>query len=152
MVDPMLWENYWLGLSTFVHSLVSNLLAQSQHVVKLLPWISGKKSTKISRHDQNSTWIKASLMKLPDMPTMGHLIAEVYNGSFFYYARSWSQTFFPSTTLLNNNLQIFIEAMQWKNKYLRCFQLTQGIKLDTGFDKCDVKGKPDLIPELLPYF
>ena len=92
------------------------------------------------------------------MPTTGHLMAEVYDRPVFYYGKSWSQTFFPSTTLPNNNPPIFIgltesqdfvvlkmkdenlfpaaqleknweiiatpEAMQWNDKYRRCFDLT----------------------------
>ena len=104
------------------------------------------------------------------MPTTGHLMAEVYNRPVFYYGKSWSQTFFPSTTIPNGNPPFFIgltesrhfvalkmkdenlfpaaqleknweqiatpEALRWKDRYKRCFELTQRIKLETGFDKC----------------
>ncbi|KNZ59877.1 hypothetical protein VP01_164g8 [Puccinia sorghi] len=103
------------------------------------------------------------------IPTTGHLMAEVDNRPIFYYGKSWSQAFFLSTTLPNNNPPIFIgltesqhflvlkmkddnlfpaapleskweqiatpEAMWWKNSYLRCFELTQRLKLETGFHK-----------------
>ncbi|KNZ49373.1 hypothetical protein VP01_505g1 [Puccinia sorghi] len=42
------------------------------------------------------------------MSTPGHFMAEVYNRSVFYYGKSWSQSFFPLTTLTNNNPAIFI--------------------------------------------
>ncbi|KNZ44209.1 hypothetical protein VP01_940g4 [Puccinia sorghi] len=28
------------------------------------------------------------------------------------------------------------EAIQWENRYLRCFDLTERLKMETGFDKC----------------
>ncbi|KNZ63732.1 hypothetical protein VP01_1108g2 [Puccinia sorghi] len=43
-------------------------------------------------------------MKLKNIPIMGNIMAEVYNWPVFYYGKYWSQTFFPSTPLPNNNL------------------------------------------------
>ncbi|KNZ43828.1 uncharacterized protein VP01_982g6 [Puccinia sorghi] len=40
--------------------------------------------------------------------TKGHIMAEVYIRPVFYYGKSWSQSFFPSTTLPNQNPKIFI--------------------------------------------
>ena len=44
---------------------------------------------------------------------------------------------FPAAQL-EKNWEIIAtpEAMQWKDKYRRCFDLTQMIKMQTGFDKC----------------
>ncbi|KNZ59909.1 uncharacterized protein VP01_1645g7 [Puccinia sorghi] len=42
-------------------------------------------------------------------PTTGHLTAEVYNRPVFYHGKSWSPSFFPSTTYLKINPPIFIE-------------------------------------------
>ncbi|KNZ43711.1 hypothetical protein VP01_994g5 [Puccinia sorghi] len=48
-------------------------------------------------------------------PRMGHLMAELYNRPVFYYVKSWSQTFFPSTTLPNNNTPIFMGLTESPN-------------------------------------
>ncbi|KNZ56486.1 hypothetical protein VP01_2392g1 [Puccinia sorghi] len=44
---------------------------------------------------------------------------------------------FPAAQLEKNWEKIATpEAMQWENRYLRCFELTQSLKLESGFDKC----------------
>ncbi|KNZ47849.1 hypothetical protein VP01_609g12 [Puccinia sorghi] len=98
------------------------------------------------------------------MPMTGHHMAEFYNRSVFYFGKSWSQTFFPLMTFPNNNPPIFIGLTEsqhfivlkmkdenlfpvaqleknWdqkrqcsKNNCLRCFELTQRLKLKPGFD------------------
>ncbi|KNZ47701.1 hypothetical protein VP01_620g6 [Puccinia sorghi] len=81
----------------------SESLSGLWEVVKMLPWMSGKKS--IIHVEELGTcdvdhWIS--------IPETGHLMAEVYNRPVFYYDKSWIQPFFPLTTLPNNNLPIFI--------------------------------------------
>ena len=43
---------------------------------------------------------------------------------------------FPAAQLEKNWEEIATpQAMEWKNKYAMCFELTERIKLETGFDK-----------------
>ncbi|KNZ59735.1 hypothetical protein VP01_1671g2 [Puccinia sorghi] len=73
------------------------------------------------------------------IPTAENLMEEVYNRPVFY-GKYWSQIFFSSTNVPNNNPPIFLcltetwdfvvlkmkdensfPENQWKNRYLRCF-------------------------------
>ncbi|KNZ50061.1 hypothetical protein VP01_4620g3 [Puccinia sorghi] len=134
--------------------------------------MSRKKSTKISRVSQRiheGELGDSDIHHRMSMPLRGHLMAEVFNRPFFYYGKSWSQTFFLLKTVPNNSQTIFMsmterrhfvvlkmkdenlfpvaqlernweqiatpEVIQGKNRYLRCFEFTQRLKLETGFDK-----------------
>ncbi|KNZ54776.1 uncharacterized protein VP01_2857g4 [Puccinia sorghi] len=83
-------------------------------VFKMLSWMSGKKSTTISRVAQRihvEELGPCDIYHWMSMPTTDHIMAEVYNRPVFYYGKSWSQKFFPSTTLPNKNPPIFIEEL-----------------------------------------
>ncbi|KNZ47063.1 hypothetical protein VP01_6707g1 [Puccinia sorghi] len=90
------------------------------------------------------------------MPMMGHLISwsqtffpstklpksnppsfiGLKESQHFVVLKMMDENLFPAAQLEKNWEQIAtLEAMQWKNRYLRCFELTQWLKLETGFDK-----------------
>jgi len=54
----------------------------------------------------------------------------------FVVLKMKDEELFPAAQLEKNWEEIATpQAMEWKNKYAMCFELTQRIKLETGFDK-----------------
>ncbi|KNZ59531.1 uncharacterized protein VP01_170g6 [Puccinia sorghi] len=89
-------------------------------------------------------------IKRMSIPKRGKLMSEVYNRPVFYYGISWKifiglteswhfmvlkmkdDNLFPVAQLEKNWEHIATpEAMKWKNRYLRCFELNQRLKLET---------------------